>query len=77
MPGGKRPGAGRPRSPQHEHTKIASFSLDQNTITKLDAYAHASGRTKSRIVDQAIQGFLAARQQPGTAVEVDNKPQKQ
>lgn len=46
---------------QRRGRPVASYSLPEDIIQRLDAYARTTGRTKSEIVDAALRAYLKAR----------------
>ena len=55
--GGKRPGAGRPVSPEGRSVSV-TVSIPEGLVNGLKALAKANGWSKSHAVSEAIRGLL-------------------
>jgi predicted DNA-binding protein len=56
--GGARPGGGRKKMLDSEKQRIASFTLSPIILAKLDALATESGKSKSMLVEEALNRYL-------------------
>jgi metal-responsive CopG/Arc/MetJ family transcriptional regulator len=55
--GGKRPGAGRPASPEGKAVTVVA-SVPESLVTGLDELSESEGWNRSRAVTEAIRGLL-------------------
>ena len=53
--------ASKPKRKQHHETDMAtiSFKLDRELLEKLEAYTKANGLTKSEVIREALEEYLA------------------
>ena len=58
--GGRRPGAGRPTSPDGP-AEVVAVSVPKSLVARLDALAESEGWNRSQAVTEAIRGLLARK----------------
>ncbi len=56
--GGKRPGAGRPKSRPGEKFVVKAFSLTPGMVARLESAAVEQGRAMSHLVEVALSEYL-------------------